>query len=325
MTSESVLWLAPPHRLPHDLATLRESASRPDRHHMPPDHRRLPDGAPREAAFDEYFAVARCACAPAPLLIGALDATLAEVRAFSRHADGTLTEPDLELAAYAAGLTSGTDSAEPPTDATVRERWVQGHRLFFALTQATVVALRHALHAPSPDGSALGLESAAHFLRACAAALRVTASFGVDDYHEIVRPSMAPPHVARAGFSGLWSADHRILVRDLRKWGLVAPAKSSSLRPAHRHLVEVLTDVHHAHVGVCSRFVGSGPSLLRGEEPGVQALERLCHRRRAGLDAGPATKPAGRPAPKTDTALCPVPDRTPERATIPSAGRMSRP
>ncbi|MYS81533.1 hypothetical protein [Embleya scabrispora] len=307
MTSVSVLWLAPPDRLPHDLTIVREAASRSACRHTSPDHRRLPDRAPREAAFDEYFAVARCACAPAPLLVGALYATLAEVRAFSRHADGTLTEPDLELAAHAAGLTPGANSVEPPAEATVRERWVQGHRLFFALTQATVVALRHALHAPSPDGSALGLESAAHFLRASAAALRVTASFGIDEYHEIVRPSMTPPHVARAGFSGLWSADHRVLVRDLRKWGLVAPAKSSTLRPAHRRLVEVLTDVHHAHVGVCSRFVGSGPSLLRGAEPGVQALERLCHRRRAGLDPAPVTKPADRPAPGTETSPCPVP------------------
>ncbi|MFI6984902.1 hypothetical protein ACIBSV_40785 [Embleya sp. NPDC050154] len=295
MTSESVLWLAPPHQLPHDLATLHAAANRPDRHHTPPGHGRVRERKPREAVFDEYFAVARCACAPAPLLIDALDDTLAKVRALSRNPDGTPTEPDLELAAHAAGLTPRSDPHELRTHATVRERWIQGHRLFFALTQATIVALRHALHAPSPAGSAVGLDSAAHFLRAGASALRVTASFGVDDYHDIVRPSMAPPHVPRTGFSGLWSADHRVLVWSLREWGRVAPAKSSTLRPAHRRLVEVLTDVHHAHVGVCSRFVGSGPSLLRGAEPGVQALERLCRRRRADLDAAPAGKPARLP------------------------------
>lgn len=302
MSSESVLWLAPPQQLPHDLATLRAAAHRRDRHHAPPDHRRVPERRPREAVFDEYFAVARCACAPALLLIDALDDTLAKVRALSRNPDGTPTEPDLELAAHAAGLTPRSDSRVRRTDATVRERWIQGHRLFFALTQATIVALRHALHAPTPAGSVLGLDSAAHFLRASASALRVTASFGVDDYHDIVRPSMAPPHVSRTGFSGLWSADHRVLVRSLREWGRVAPAKSATLRPAHRRLAEVLTDVHHAHVGVCSRFVGSGPSLLRGAEPGVEALERLCRRRRADLDAAPATEPA-RPPEARDTTL----------------------
>lgn len=105
MSSESVLWLAPPQQLPHDLATLRAAAHRRDRHHAPPDHRRVPERRPREAVFDEYFAVARCACAPALLLIDALDDTLAKVRALSRNPDGTPTEPDLELAAHAAGLT----------------------------------------------------------------------------------------------------------------------------------------------------------------------------------------------------------------------------
>ncbi|MBQ1105928.1 hypothetical protein [Streptomyces sp. 404i] len=295
MTSESVLWLAPPPHLPHSLATLREAANRRDRHHTPPHHRRIPERDPREAVFDEYFAVSRCACAPASLLIDALDDTLAAVRAFSRHPDGSSTEPDLELAAHAAGLTSRAGLSEFRTQATVHQRWIQGHRLFFALTQATVVALRHALRAPSVTGSAVGLESAAHFLRASASALRVTASFDVQDYHDTVRPSMTPPHVPRTGFSGLWSADHRILVRSLREWGLAAPAKSSALRPAHRRLVEVLTDVHHAHVGVCSRFVGSEPSLLRGAEPGTQALERLCQRRRTALDAAPADRPARLP------------------------------
>ncbi|WP_159047419.1 hypothetical protein [Streptomyces sp. XY332] len=294
MTSESVLWLAPPQHLPNGLETLREAADRLDRHHTAPDHRRLPERDPREAAFDEYFAVARCACAPAPLLIDALDDTLATARAFSRHPDGSLTEPDLDLAAHAAGLTMKTGLAEPRTQTTVRQRWIQGHRLFFALTQATVVALRHALRSSSPAGSALGLESAAHFLRASASALRITASFDAQDYHDAVRPSMAPPQ-APGGFSGLWSADHRVLVQSLREWGLAAPAKSSSLRPAHRRLVEVLTDVHHAHMGVCSRFVGSGPSLLRGAEPGVQVLDRLCQRRRTALDAAPADRPAELP------------------------------
>ncbi|MFD3333865.1 hypothetical protein ACFWV1_14645 [Streptomyces sp. NPDC058700] len=299
MTSESVLWLAPPQHLPHDLSALREAANRPDRHRTPGDHRRLPERDPREAAFDEYFAVSRCACTPAPLLIVALDDSLATVRAFARNPDGSSAEPDLDLAAHAAGLTPKTGLPEPRTQATAGQRWIQGHRLFFALTQATVLALRHALRAPSAAGAALGLESAAHFLRASAAALRVTASFDAQDYHDTVRPSMAPPQAPR-GFSGLWSADHRVLVQSLREWGLAAPARSSTLRPAHRRLVEVLTDVHHAHVGVCSRFVGSGPSLLRGAEPGVQVLDRLCRRRRATLDAAPADRAAQLPEARND-------------------------
>ncbi|MET9465460.1 hypothetical protein ABZY44_11710 [Streptomyces sp. NPDC006544] len=293
MTSESVVWLAPPQHLPHGLETLREAATRADRHHTP-GHRRLPQRDRREAAFDEYFAVARCPCAPAPLLVNALDDALATVRALSLHPDGSVTEPDLDLAAHAAGLIPRTDRSGPGRQATVRQRWIQGHQLFFALTQATVVALRHALRAPSPADSAHGLESAAHFLRASASALRITASFGAQDYHDSVRPSMAPPQ-APQGFSGLWSADHRVLVQSLREWGLAAPTRPSTLRPAHRRLVEVLTDVHHAHMGVCSRFVGSGPSLLRGAEPGVHVLDRLCQRRRSTLDAAPAARPTRLP------------------------------
>ncbi|KPI14865.1 hypothetical protein OV450_8238 [Actinobacteria bacterium OV450] len=96
-------------------------------------------------------------------------------------------------------------------DVPALQLWKAGHRLFFTLIQATVVALRDATSPPSHPAPA-ETRTAATLLAACAAAMRLTTTFSPHDYQHTVRPSMAPPQHALAGFSGMWSADHCALV-----------------------------------------------------------------------------------------------------------------
>ncbi|WP_225102424.1 hypothetical protein [Streptomyces sp. CoH27] len=271
-TRTSPLWLSPPELLPAHLTALSDAAARPaPTHHGPA--RPLPNA--READYDAYFGIARTPYAPAHTLVQALGSAVAEVRAWA----SPLAEPALRAALAACGLPEST----PPGrggDAPLT-RWKAGHRLFLALTQATVVALRDGTaHGTRRHPAPAGTHTAAVLLRACAAAMRLTASFTPHAYAAVVRPSMEPPAHTMDGFSGLWSADHRTLVQQLRTWGSVhAGARCGGCTP-HRELSAALDEVHTAHHGVCVRFVGRRPSLVGGHDDAPATLTRLAGARR---------------------------------------------
>lgn len=273
-TSAEPLWLAPPHLLPRALDELCQGAD-----HLlvvPGDLMPCLSANRHENAFDAHFGVARTAAAcPARLLAAALTATAAHVRPVAGRG-----APAIEAALLHAGLPAGQPATpQPRMYPDALRRWVHGHRLFFALIQAAIVALNQATRTPGPV-CPRGTASAAAFLHAGAEALRLTASFSPADYAETVRPSMEPPH-APQGFSGLWSADHRALVTRLRLWGQSHRMTCTSDCREHRSLREAVADSYAAHLGVCERFVGSRPSLLGGANSAPVTLAALAtHRRR---------------------------------------------
>ncbi|MFJ7242908.1 hypothetical protein ACIQWB_38150 [Streptomyces olivaceus] len=270
----SPLRLPPPELLPESRSALRAAGA----HLSAPDDGRgtgprsedaqpLPDR--KEALYDAHFCVVRTPDAPARTLLRALTQTAAEVSVWVPEETRGAVLGALAVCGAVAPAPAPAHSATPLA------RWRAGHRLFFALTAATVVTLRDATarRAVSHPGPA-ATRDAAVLLRASAAAMRATASFAPHAYESDVRPSMEPPR-EQPGFSGLWSADHRALVRQLGNWGRShAEACPEGCEPA-RTLGDALAEVHAAHYGVCARFVGRGPSLLGGSPDALHTLGRL--------------------------------------------------
>lgn len=296
-TRTSPVWLPPPELLPDVRSALRGTAERltapGDGPGVPPesgtgprptDAEPLPN--PREAVYDAHFSVARTSCDPARTLLRALLHTTAEV--------STWVSEDIRATLHTALTVCGL-SAPAPAEAPPRTpvaRWEAGHRLFFALTAATVVALRDATARPvgrHPGPAATW--DAAVLLRASAAAMEATASFAPHAYEREVRPSMEPPE-ERDGFSGLWSADHRALVRQLGLWGAAHVGACPEGCAAGSALRTALADVHAAHRGICARFVGRGPSLLGGGADALHTLDRLATSRSRMLRPDAALPPA---------------------------------
>ncbi|MBB1253833.1 hypothetical protein H3146_10730, partial [Streptomyces sp. OF3] len=283
ITRTSPVWLPPPELLPDARSALRDEAERspsgdgPGIPSRPGTASRL-GGAellpnPREAVYDAHFNVARTSHEPARTLLRALLRTTAEVSVWASAETRAALHTALAVCGQSAPAPAGTSCVTPPA------RWSTGHRLFFALTAATVVALRDATARPvgrHPGPAAT--RDAALLLRASTAAMEATASFAPHAYRTKVRPLMEPPE-EREGFSGLWSADHRALVRQLGVWGRAHAGACPGGCLAERALRAALADVHAAHHGICARFVGRGPSLLGGDADALHTLSRLASSR----------------------------------------------
>lgn len=259
-----------------------------------------------EAEHDSFFGILRAAEDPAVLWRTALTHSLREITARLAAQIPPRPEPDL-LAGLSAALPAEvlrsltrTSGAGHPAWAPL-DWWIEGHRLFAVLTQMATVALRHAcMHSRLglPAAATSGLDTAAALFRSSAAALRITSNFSATEYRERIRPLMAPPEVS-AGFSGLLSVDHRMLVATLRQCrrGLDSPAVS----PGAERLRAALTAVYGAHEGVCERFVGdAAPSLRTVTSPrpssAVLVLHELAQRRIGLIDPGAHSLPGGDPA-----------------------------
>ncbi|MFJ9848070.1 hypothetical protein [Streptomyces sp. NPDC101150] len=265
------LRLPSPEQLPERLELLWRSSVREDR---PVRAVRCPLSDPREADYDAFFGVIRVSGPAAPLLSEALTTTVSAMASLPEGA----AEPALRQALDAAGLTLVAESGLKP-DAPAQQRWIHGHRLFFALTQAAIVGLQDALAAPRGRSCGQGVQATHAFLCASAAAMRLTASFSRSAYELVVRPSMEPPQHSTPRFSGLWSADHRVLVTRLRAWGAMHGEICMDSCKAHRRLLDVVDEVYAAHIGICERFVGDGPSLLGGSKSSLDTLGELARHR----------------------------------------------
>ncbi|MGC9438085.1 hypothetical protein [Streptomyces sp. WG5] len=280
ITRTSPVWLPPPELLPDARSALRGAAERQPAPGdglgpvpgsgaalRPGDAEPLAD--PREAVYDAHFGVARTSRDPARTLMRALLRTTAEASAWVSGEDRAALHTALAVCGSSAPAPVGAQAG------TATARWRAGHRLFFALTAVTVVALRDATARPvgrHPGPAAT--RDAAVLLRASAAAMNATASFAPHAYETEVRPSMEPPE-ERDGFSGLWSADHRALVRQLGIWGRAHTDACPAGCVPGRALGAALADVHAAHHGICARFVGRGPSLLGTGADALHTLDRL--------------------------------------------------
>lgn len=266
------LRLPGPEQLPERLESLWRASVRADR---PVRFLPCPLSDPREADYDAFFGVIRLSGASALLLSRALASTVSAMASLPEAA----TEPTFHQALDTARVAPVQEPGLTP-DAPAQQRWIHGHRLFFALTQAAIVGLQDALAAPQARSCGPGVQATRVFLRASAAAMRLTASFSRSEYQCTVRPSMTPPQHSAAGFSGLWSADHRVLIARLRAWGAMHGAICVDSCITRRRLLDAVDEVYAAHIGVCDRFVGDGPSLLGGSENSRTTLDELARRRR---------------------------------------------
>ncbi|GGU99605.1 hypothetical protein GCM10010211_78700 [Streptomyces albospinus] len=265
------LRLPDPEQLPERLESLWRSSVREGR---PVRSVRCPLSDPREADYDAFFGVIRVSGAPALLLSQALATTVSAMASLPEAA----TEPALHQALDAAHLAPATEPGLTP-NTPAQQRWIHGHRLFFTLTQSAIVGLQDALAAPRARSCGPGVQATRVFLRASAAAMRLTASFSRSAYERIVRPSMAPPQHSAEGFSGLWSADHRVLITRLRAWGAMHSEICRDSCITRRHLLDAVDEVYTAHIGICERFIGDGSSLLGGSENSLDTLGKLARHR----------------------------------------------
>ena len=161
--------------------------------------------------------------------------------------------------------------------------------MFATLTQGLLVALR-AMATGIRSGDVAEVcrwaDRCASLLRGSAAAFEFTGSFGMQEYVDVIRPSMMPP-AAPIALSGLMSSDHTFLVQTMR-----------DMRPAFRALGEIdrtrldallreVATVYDSHIHVCERFVGDQPSLLtagRAKASGATLLGQYKNLRMKPLD-----------------------------------------
>ncbi len=273
-TRRRPLWLPVPEDVPDSFDPLREAAAHLSPMWPGPAH---PLADAREADYDRYFGIARTPHRPADTLAQALYSAVGEMTALAPQE----AHPALHRSLAVCGLATPKASGCP--DDSLLGRWKTGHRLFFALIQCAIVAL----HSATPDAGADAAQhpapgdthSAAMLLKSCATVMRATASFSPYAYTRVVRPSMAPPQHDLDGFSGLWSADHRVLVSHLRTWGTAHSRSCSRRCPPHQELSAALAEVHDAHHGICARYVGAQPSLLGGDDNALHTLTQLNTRR----------------------------------------------
>jgi hypothetical protein len=237
---------------------------------LPVADRRGPDLPRTSLEHDAYFEVRRCTGDTATLFVRAL--VLAHLEAPLDCVTQHPSDWDDSPAALFEGMRTlyrAAGIAQPPTVASPdpgwspepMQTWLAGHRLFFAVIEGAVIGLRHALsHVGDPVELTRGLEFSSTFLRSSAAAMRLASAFDPQLYIDDVRPDMAPPKVS-AGFSGLYTVDHKALVKAMTDWRMVAAQLPDT--PASEGFVESVDLVYRSHEFVCARFRGDEvPSLL---------------------------------------------------------------
>ena len=140
------------------------------------------------------------------------------------------------------------------------ERWKIGHRHFFSQIQSIVLAIKEYRQSPCDER----LKVIADVILGSAAAMQFCADFADDDY-ELVRESMAS---VDEKFSGIFSADHRMMLHELKKLRASLPERNA----ARCELEDAINVVYAAHAFVCRRFVGDNGSLANGAAPAWQTI-----------------------------------------------------
>lgn len=183
--------------------------------------------------------------------------------------------------------------------------WKRFHWAFFVNTQGLTMALlrfERFFHEGDLEGARRELVSAATLMRASGASMQLAGSFSRQAYQEEVRPSMMPPAMETAGFSGLMSWDHSSLIELWRRLGPVFSAMPETLDAEYRDFVAAYGTLAQSHTAVCARFVQKGEGSIRYEsDEAVESLRRFRKGREAMLD------------PSGHAAGCPVHDTPPAR------------
>jgi hypothetical protein len=255
----------------------------------------VPDGSVADdEAHDRYFRICRAQESDGARFLGTI---VTAATMFHAEMESAYGWADAErFAAVGAGLAAllgqiagvhlapveHAAAATPTMPAKVdpMERWVLGHQIFAALTQAIVFALQDfevAACGAEAQRARDALTLAADLLMASATAFQFTADFPPSAYRDVVRPSMMAERVG-AGFSGLLSADHRQLVAVLTR---IRPRMSEAVvrfAAQHQRLTRALNHVYENHKFVCAQFDGASEPSLRCPNsrplPGVEELDR---------------------------------------------------
>lgn len=185
------------------------------------------------------------------------------------------------------GLTDDPDHAA--------RRWLRGHHVFLVITQGLVVALDDLAATMRREGGDPGTQARA--LAAFAAlidlssdTMSLTGDFAAHIYDGVIRVAMAPPFMPE-GFSGVFSSDHRHLVRRLREERPMFEALRHGLPGAHADAVASMIRLYDNHKQVCSRFIGvdQGSLLMNAasDETAVDQLEKFKRSRLRSLGVAP--------------------------------------
>jgi hypothetical protein len=246
-----------------------------------------------DSAHDAYFQVVRTRSDSPAVFVHSLVAareiflheTAAEPVGLSHSRLHAIDKGFADLTASVQGNPRGSEPYVSiwevgPSECDSVSRWVRGHQVFAVLTQGLIYCFR-ALQQAIRAGNHCALQTYADLcialLRASAAAFELTGDIPVEDYEEVIRPSMMPPQ-APVSLSGLMSADHRFLAQTMRD---MRPALKSlhEQEPArHDSISAALAEVYDSHIHVCERFVGGKPSLLtagRTERSGPSLIEQF--------------------------------------------------
>lgn len=180
------------------------------------------------------------------------------------------------------------DAPAPAEEEAVLRRWRRGHQVFFVLIQGLVLAhdaLRRALEAGDEAGAREALRLATDLWWASAASLPFAGDLPEGSYEAVIRPSMKPPRTSRE-FSGLHSADHAALIRQMRGLREKMAALPEALQTQHQNYLWSLSVVYQSHAAVCEHFVGQKASLTgqrAGARPAPEVLRDTLQKRTLAL------------------------------------------
>jgi hypothetical protein len=141
------------------------------------------------------------------------------------------------------------------------QRWYAAHQIFFVIVAGLNLAhtrLEMCLNAQDDDGISENLRLCTGLLIASAAAFHLAGDFEkIDDYENVVRPTLPE------GFTGLYSADHAVLMGILKRLRpqLNALQDNDSFRFDHCMYLQAMNASYESHRYVCEQFVHDKNSL----------------------------------------------------------------
>lgn len=261
---------------------------------------RMPDRVPdrdtksqvEDAAHDDYFRIERVAPSADAFIELAytgrlllLHDVLASVPTSDRALVDRIDRSLVDLLSCMAGgrVGDGVSVTEWTSTGTQRaplDRWVRGHQIFVVLTQGLVFAFRAmaaALKANETDDVSRWADLAASLLDGSQATFQFTGEFSTEEYNDLVRPSMMPPHTPFC-LSGMMSVDHRYFVTTVRDMKPALKALHTQDSDRHVRIAAALRSVYDSHIHTCERFVGNQPSIMtegKTEKSGVSLLEHF--------------------------------------------------
>lgn len=147
-------------------------------------------------------------------------------------------------------------------------RWKIGHRLFFFLTQALIVThhdIRTALASGNIPKAQEAMELAIVLFDSSMTAFDFSSGYSQEDYRDIVRPSVSPPHFDSL-LSGTQYIDHIDMLKQIKSCRELFMNLPEALSPTYERYIQSIQKLYCNHSKVCSRIVGdhhSEPAKIR--------------------------------------------------------------